>query len=105
MAAVSRRPSAAGLVVAVLAAEGLLLAHGRDARYVQEIPWRKGHITRAIAASRSELGLSGSKRKLEMRTVDDQSCAVASLIAFDVDVVTRSMSTSRSISPSPTPPT
>jgi hypothetical protein len=38
-----------------------------------------------LAASRSELGLSGSKRKVEMRTVNGRSCAVASLLAFDVD--------------------
>src|SRR5262249_61878128 len=33
----------------------------------------------------SELGLSGSKRKAETRTIDGRSCAVGSLFAFDVD--------------------
>ena len=70
---------------ALVAAGVLLHAHGRDARYVQDLAGQKPHFTRAIAASRSELGLSGSKRTLEMKTVDDQACAVASLIAFDVD--------------------
>jgi hypothetical protein len=52
---------------------------------VQDLAGQKPHFTRAIAASRSELGLSGSKRTLEMKTVDDQACAVASLIAFEMD--------------------
>src|SRR5262249_285892 len=46
--------------------------------------WKKDHVARVFAASRSELGLSGSKRKLEMKTVGGTSCASASLIALDV---------------------
>ena len=65
--------------------DALIVAHGRDARYVEPVPWKKEHITRVFAASRSELGLSGSKRKLEMKQVGDRSCAVGSLLAFDVD--------------------
>jgi hypothetical protein len=68
-----------------VAAGTMLLAHGRDARYIETVPWQKAHITRVIAANRSELGLSGSKRKVEMKTIDGQSCAVGSLLAFDVD--------------------
>src|SRR6185295_20136078 len=63
----------------------LLTAHGRDARYIESVSWKKEHFTRVIAASRSELGLSGGKRKLQMKTVDDKSCAVGNLLAFDVD--------------------
>jgi len=63
----------------------MLLAHGRDARYIEAVPWKKEHIARVVAASRSELGLSGSKRKVEMKTIAGQSCAVGSLLAFDVD--------------------
>jgi hypothetical protein len=68
-----------------IAAGTMLLAHGRDARYIEDVPWKKEHIVRVIAASRSELGLSGSKRKVEMKTIAGQSCAVGSLLAFDVD--------------------
>jgi hypothetical protein len=75
--------SAAG--AAGLAGEALLVAKGREARYVETITWKKNHITRVFAASRSELGLSGSKRKVEVRTVEDKSCAIGSLLAFDVD--------------------
>src|SRR6185295_13398532 len=63
----------------------LLTAHGRDARYIESVSWKKAHITRVLAASRSELGLSGGKRKVQMKTVDDKSCAVGNLLAFDVD--------------------
>jgi hypothetical protein len=60
-------------------------AHGRVARYVEPIPLTLKNVTRALAVSRSELGLSGSKRKAQMTTVDGRSCAVGSLFAFDVD--------------------
>src|SRR3979411_2454976 len=72
---------AASLLVPVV----LLNAHGRDARYVENISWTKEHFTRVFAASRSELGLSGAKRKVEMKAVGDKSCAVGNLLAFDVD--------------------
>ena len=60
-------------------------AHGRDARYVEQVALAANHVTRVLAVSRSELGLSGSKRKAQMKTVDGRSCAVGSLFAFDVD--------------------
>jgi len=63
----------------------LLVAHGRDARYVEEVRWTKDHIARTLAVSRSELGLAGTKRKVEMKTVGDRTCAVAGVLAFDVD--------------------
>src|SRR5262245_1085647 len=65
--------------------DGVLQALGRDARYVEEVAWKKPHIARVLAASRSELGLSGSKRRLEMKQIGDSQCAVGSLFAFDVD--------------------
>jgi len=76
---------AAAAAASTVAAGTMLLAHGRDARYIETVPWQKARITRVIAANRSELGLSGSKRKVEMKTIDGQSCAVGSLLAFDVD--------------------
>ena len=60
-------------------------AHGRDARYVEQVALAAGHVTRVLAVSRSELGLSGSKRKAQMKTVDGRSCAAGSLFAFDID--------------------
>src|SRR4051812_45019905 len=84
------RPTLAAAVLRLAAAmllvpDLLLNAHGRDARYVETISWKKEHIARVLAASRSELGLSGGKRKVEMKTVGDKSCAVGNLLAFDVD--------------------
>jgi hypothetical protein len=49
------------------------------------VRWKKDHVTRTFAASRSELGLAGTKRKVEMKTVGDRTCAVAGVLAFDVD--------------------
>ena len=72
-------------VAASFAAGAALRAHGRDARYVDPLPWKRDHFSRALAVSRSELGLSGSKQKVAMKTVDGRSCAVGSLFAFDVD--------------------
>jgi hypothetical protein len=74
-----------GIAALLLVPNVLLNAHGRDARYIENVSWNKDHFTRVFAASRSELGLSGGKRKLQMKTVDDKSCAVANLLAFDVD--------------------
>jgi hypothetical protein len=67
------------------AAGTMLLAHGRDARYIEEVSWKKERIARVVAANRSELGLSGSKRKIETKTIAGRSCLVGSLLAFDVD--------------------
>ena len=73
-------------VVAVAAATiAVAGAHGRDARYVEPVALTANHVTRVLAVSRSELGLSGGKRKAQMKTVDGRSCAVGSLFAFDVD--------------------
>jgi hypothetical protein len=85
-----RNSHSAGRIVALAAAASLavgsiLAAHGRDARYVQSLSWKRDHFTRALAVSRSELGLSGSKRKVEMKNVNERSCAVGSLFALDVD--------------------
>ena len=48
-------------VASLVVADALLVAHGRDARYVEDVRWTKAHITRTFAASRSEL-LAGTKR-------------------------------------------
>src|SRR5262249_50075518 len=72
--------------VAIAASLSVLLgAHGRDARYVDPVAWQKPHIARALAASRSELGLSGSKLRLDTKQVGESRCAVGSLFAVDVD--------------------
>ena len=60
-------------------------AHGRDARYLDDVGWTRAPFTRVFAASRSELGLNGSKVRMHQQQVQDRSCVVGSLIAFDVD--------------------
>ena len=78
-----RSVAAAGLFAAAMFV--VVGAHGRDARYVEPMSLSVNNVTRVLAVSRSELGLSGSKRKAQMKTVDGRSCAVGSLFAFDVD--------------------
>jgi len=76
----------AGAAAAICAGiVAVVAAHGRDARYVEPVPLAANHVTRVLAVSRSELGLSGSKRKVQMKTVDGRSCALGSLFALDVD--------------------
>ncbi|PYR40278.1 MAG: hypothetical protein DMF95_33950, partial [Acidobacteria bacterium] len=62
-----------------------LSAHGTEARRVAVLSWKKPHITRVLGASRSELGLNGSKAPEQMMTVAGQSCVFGDLFAFDVD--------------------
>ena len=86
MRTISSTRSVVAAAAAIAAATFVVVgAHGRDARYVEPIPLTLKNVTRALAVSRSELGLSGSKRKAQMTTVDGRSCAVGSLFAFDVD--------------------
>jgi hypothetical protein len=76
----------AALGVSFLIAQDLVLdARGREPRYVETIDWKKDHFSRIFAASRSELGLSGTKVPVKRQTIADRSCVVGSLIAFDVD--------------------
>ena len=83
-AVLSTRHLVAGVALGA-ATIAVAAAHGRDARYVEQVALAASHVTRVLAVSRSELGLSGSKRKAQMKTVDGRSCAVGSLFAFDVD--------------------
>lgn len=79
--------NAACALLALVAGGSLisLSAHGRDARYLEDIDWHQAPFTRVFAASRSELGLNGSKVKMRKQTVGGQACIVGSLVAFDVD--------------------
>lgn len=60
-------------------------AHGSDARYVETIPWQKEHVARSLGVGRWEFGISGSRNPIEMKTIENRSCVVASLVAIDVD--------------------
>ncbi len=88
----SHRPTLIALttVLGVLvcgAAPRLSLAHGPDARLVQELDWHRPQIARAVAVNRSELGLGGSAWKIpaEVKELDGHRCVVGALIALDVD--------------------
>jgi len=91
-----RNPHSAITSVALIVVSALLGAHGRDARYVEEVRWKKDHVTRTFAASRSELGLAGTKRKVEMKAVGDRMCAVPACSPSTSMMRMRSTSTSRS---------
>ena len=62
---------------------GLLWAHGSEARFVERIPWEKARFTRTLGLGRA-LGLR-VRNAIEMKTIDDKSCVLGTLIAFDVD--------------------
>jgi len=80
-------PSFRSLAIALLcAAAGITLsAHGTEARRVVELAWKRDHISRTLAANRSELGLNGSKAPEEQVTIDGRSCIFGDLFVFDVD--------------------
>lgn len=73
------------VILACLAAAQALMAHGGEARLVKLMPWERELIPRVLAAERSELGVFGSDRRIEMITIGDRSCVVGPVIAFDVD--------------------
>lgn len=72
------------LVLAAAALVGLD-AHGPEPRMVRELSWKRPQIVRALAVSRSELGLQGQKVAAEVRRVGNRECVVGSLVALDVD--------------------
>lgn len=56
-----------------------------EPRFVSPVAWELEGFSRVLAANRSELGISGGRSPAEMVEVGGRSCAVASLLAFDVD--------------------
>jgi hypothetical protein len=74
-----------GTMLGGMVASRSLAAHGSEARLVRELAWKRPQITRALAANRSELGLSGSKVPAEVQAVGGRSCVVGPLVALDVD--------------------
>ncbi len=73
------------VILAGLAAAKALMAHGSEARLVKLMPWQKERVVRVLAAERSELGVRGSDRRIEMMTIGDRSCVAGPVIALDVD--------------------
>lgn len=84
-----RRAVWLGAVPVTLALIGAALvgvdAHGPEPRMVRELAWKRPQIVRALAVSRSELGLQGQKVAAEVRRVAGRECVVGSLVALDVD--------------------
>jgi hypothetical protein len=62
-----------------------LRAHGTEARRVVEMAWKRDRLTRTLAVSRSELGLTGSKAPEQLITIDGRTCIFGDLFAFDID--------------------
>jgi hypothetical protein len=77
----------AGGLLAVMTASALagVGAHGAEPRLVRKLEWTRPQITRALAVSRSELGLQGQKVAAEVRRVGGRDCVVGALVALDVD--------------------
>jgi hypothetical protein len=81
------RPSmTVGLCVLALAGAIPSLAHNVEARYIESIPWHKEHFSRVFAVGYSMMGLDlDVSVRAKMVTIENRSCVVANLIAFDVD--------------------
>ena len=73
---------AAASLLAIAAATPVW-SHGSEARDVEVIPWQKENITRSLGLGRS-LGLR-FRNAIEMKTVGGKSCAVGTILAFDVN--------------------
>ena len=67
------------------AGAGTVEAHGSEARYVEMAPWQRDRFPRVLAVSRSELGTPGTRRTMEVRTIEGRACLVGALFALDVD--------------------
>ncbi len=72
-------------MVWLAAGDTTLEGHGTEARYVEVAPWQRDRIPRVLAVSRSQLGTPGSRRMMEVRDVEGQSCLVGGVFALDVD--------------------
>jgi hypothetical protein len=73
----------AGLLCAV--GSSTVGAHGKEARYLVPVPWTKPHFARVIASWYTALGLEVYRGELRMETIGARSCAVSSMLVFDVD--------------------
>jgi hypothetical protein len=62
-----------------------LSGHGSEARYVEDIPWTKPHISHSYALSYTELGIGASRAMVQMRTIAGRQCATGAVLGFDVE--------------------
>jgi hypothetical protein len=59
--------------------------HGSEARYVEEIQWKKPRIAHTYALSYTELGIGAGRGIAQMRTIGNRQCVTGATLGFDVD--------------------
>jgi hypothetical protein len=80
----SRSELYCGLLLTVLGAPSLLWAHP-EARYIQELDWKKDHFAHVLAVGYTELGPGANQSHAEVKQVGERSCVVGTSVGFDVD--------------------
>jgi hypothetical protein len=69
----------------VLGVITVLSATGKEARYIDALPWKVQHVAHVIGLGYSELGSDASRSHADVQTIGGQSCVVGNAVSFDVD--------------------
>src|SRR5580692_8267157 len=72
------------LLLMALSGPSRLWAHP-EARYIQELDWKKDHFSHVLAVGYTELGSGVNESHAEVRQIGDRSCVFGTTIGFDVD--------------------
>ena len=72
------------LLLAVLGVPLLVWAHP-EARYIQELDWKKAHFAHVLAVGYTELGSGINQSHAEVKQVGERSCVVGTSVGFDVE--------------------
>ena len=72
------------LLVTLLVAPSRVWAHP-EARYIQELDWKKEHFAHILAVGYTELGSGVNQSHAEVKQIGERSCVVGTSVGFDVD--------------------
>ncbi len=75
-----------GTLVATALFSTAVLPHGRDARMVEFVDWKREHLARIFGASNAHFeGVPGAGVRPQIRTIEGKSCVVGYMLALDID--------------------
>jgi hypothetical protein len=80
----SSKPFRGLLLLAVFGVAPLVWAHP-EARYIQELDWKKDHLAHVLAVGYTELGSGINQSHAEVKQVGERSCVVGTSVGFDVE--------------------
>jgi len=72
------------LLLIISAGPSRLWAHP-EARYIQELDWKKDHFSHVLAVGYTELGSGVNQSHAEVKQIGERSCVVGTTVGFDVD--------------------